>query len=228
MLQRTYRFLRESSSSPQFWPSAQVVDFIDEAHSEIVLITGLLDSQWHFRTSAQVAEYPLSAAVGTPRHVLWTSAGGTYQLLDPAGIVEAAINRDFQASGTPEAWALAGTDTGVRPTIRLIPMPDHSAASAIYVIGTPTPESISTSAIALPRQVRSLVPLRAAILGWEERGIQNEVDRLGRIYDRQLKLWRIVLADLSPRDTDLATFGEHLSRYPFSTIRRVVNQSDPF
>ena len=218
LIQRTYRLLHDVSASPTYWPSAQVVGYLDEAQAAVGADLNLLHAEWAVTTSAAVSVYTLPSTVLKPRHVLWASAGASARALAFGATVDAFTYTVWAASGTPQMWVPAGMSAG--PQIRLLPSPDHSAASGLVVLGNPIPTTIATAAPVLPSMVLPMVCIQAALFAWEERGQQPEVDRLTKLYQARAGLWRRTLTDLSPEETDIVTLGPHGSPYPYSTAGR--------
>lgn len=221
-VQRTYRFLREASASPSKWPSAQVVDYIDEAQASICAELNYLQSQWFVNTSASVRRYTLPPDLLTIRHVLYKpgkSTTETYTRLRQTSLGSlATADIGYDASGTATTWALGGVAGG--GTVTLWPFPDTSAASGLFIVGNQTPESIGTSASPLPRHLLSLVPLKAAILAWEDLGSNDEIARYRDIYLARMRQWRLISIDMSPDATEPRQFGDIDNDFPFSTLTR--------
>jgi hypothetical protein len=145
------------------------------------------------------------------RYVLHRAeAGDKYFELEQASLPDFFTGgRDFEASGKATHWALVGGDAGLTGiNIQLYPTPDTSAVSGVLVIGTETPESIATSATPIPRELRSLVPILAAVMAWEDLGADDEVKRYDAMYQTRVKKWRILNPDRSPDATESRTFGE--------------------
>ena len=220
LIQRTYRFLREASATPTKWPSAQVVDYLDEGHSYLCADLNYLQSQWYLNTSASIRDYPLPADMLVIRYVLHrgTPTDTQYRRLQQTDLIDAALEgRDFQSSGTASHWILAGVAGG--QVIRLYPMPDASAASGIYIIGNQTPESIAISASPLPRHLLSLIPLCAAKLAWEDFSpAAGEAQRLEALYQTRLTRWRTLIPDMSPDNSTSRTWGDQQDDRPYTTL----------
>jgi hypothetical protein len=198
-----------------YWPSAQVVSYIDAARAEVAQELGLDFASWVRTTSAGVGQYALSAHCAGPVHVFWLSAGtgAKFQYLEPAGIIEFALGQaDIEVSGTPTRWAVDGADGQMR--IRLIPAPDCSAVSGLFVLGKYIPESIEVSALLFPLHVRQLACIKAAVWCWQERGVDSEVTRLEKFYDKQLKAAKLRNLEASPWFNDLQQLG--LDGFAFS------------
>ena len=209
-IQRTYRYLREASASPTKWASAQVVDYIDEAQAAVAAGLNLFQSRWSADTAQASGLYAMSADVLAVRYVLHRPGpGDDYIRLRQASLPDFfADGRDFEASGNAKWWAMVGADAGSTGfNIQLYPAPDASAASGLLVIGTETPESISVSGTPFPRQLRPLIPLKAAILAWEDLGADSEVARYAGIFNARLKEWRVLNPDFSPDGSESRTFG---------------------
>jgi hypothetical protein len=148
-------------------------------------------------------------------HVFWLSGGAAskFQYLEPAGLIEAALGQtDINASGTPTRWAVDGSLGDWR--IRLIPAPNNSAVSGIFVLGKYIPESIEVSALIFPIHVRQLACIKAAVWCWQERGVDSEVTRLEKFYEKQLKLAKLRNIEASPWFNDLEQLG--LDGFKFS------------
>ena len=220
LIQRTYRFLREASATPTKWPSAQVVDYLDEAQAGICADLNYLQSQWFTTTSAGIGRYTLPSDLLAIRHILHKpgkSTTETYSRLRQSSLGSfAKAGEGYDASGTAAYWALGGVAGG--GTITLWPAPDASAASGLFVIGNQTPEAIGTSASPLPRHLLPLIPLRAAMLAWEDLGAQDEVVRYRDIYQARLKQWRLVTVDMSPDNTEPRQFGDIDDDFPIVTL----------
>ena len=191
------------------------MDYIDGARAEVAQELGLDFASWVRTTSAGVGQYALSAHCAGPVHAFWLSGGAAskFEYLEPVGIIEYALGQaDIDASGTPTRWAVDGV-AGVQ-RIRLIPMPNCSAVSGLFVIGKYIPESIEVSALIFPLHVRQLACLKAAIWCWQERGIESEVTRLEKFYKEQLHTAKLRNLEASPWFNDLQQLG--LDGFKFS------------
>ena len=252
LIQRTYQWFREPSATPTFWPSAHVVDLLDEAQATVTRDFWLSRAEWFTNTSAASAGF-VNGAYSLPddllilRHVLYLRDNGTntkYSVLGPKGVNDLLVG-NYQASGTATnyaligyasaaqtAWTLVGggtpTITILSPVIYLWPAPDTSALSGLYVIGSRTPDSLSVSASNIPRQIIDLVPAQAALRGWQERGNDEEVKRLTGIYDTRLSAWRQSMADMGLDEQDAMEFKTFDSGNPHAgTLRPVMLTPNP-
>lgn len=218
LIGRAYQWLREPSASPQYWPSATVVDHLDEAQTYLLTAFNLNRSVVWLTTSAGTGFYPLPADVAVVRHVLYQPS---------AGLKFAALQRtsqraflgggaDFFASGTATHWAMAG-QSDAASQLQLYPAPDTSAGSALYVLYNSISPSIAASATVLPTYLIHLIPLETGLRLWQERGNAEEVQRLSAEWVRQFKLYERFIVDVSPDDTDPQTFQYPEDSYPYDT-----------
>lgn len=225
-LTRAYRYLRESSATPTKWPSSQIVDYIDEAQALLCAELNLLQSRWAVDTAQASGLYTVSADILAVRYVLHKPDAGTttkYSRLKQASLPDFFSNgRDFQASGKALWWAFVGGDTGSTGfNIQLYPAPDASAASGLLVIGNETPETIASSVTPFPRNLRPLIPMRAAILAWQDAGDAPAIDRLQPIYAARLKEWKVLNPDFSPDGTESRAFGAIDDDRPYMSTQPV-------
>ena len=221
LIQRTYRYLREASATPTKWPSAQVVDYLDEAQACLGAELNLFQARWSVDLAQASSLYALSADILAVRHVLYkASAGQIFYPLEQASLPDFWANgRDLLASGDAIYWAQVGTDTGAAGfNVQVWPAPQRAVTSGLLVIGTETPESIATSATPFPRPLRPLVPLKAAILAWEDLGADSELARYRPMLAERLKQWKVWNPDLSPDATESRTFGELGNYRPYPTV----------
>ena len=252
-LSRTYRYLREPSASPSYWPSAQIIDYLDEAHARVIRDFWLTRAEWWTNTSAaagagnsQDGVYTLPADCLVPRHVLYTDAtnNGVYAALGRKGVNDFIVN-NLLASGTPTNWALLGFASSVATTwngvgtgsaagnslgfaIRIWPAPQQSAASGLYLIGAQTPQPLSTSATIVPSQLRDMIPVQAALAAWQDRGATNEIAMLTQIYDTRLSAWRQQMVDMGLDEQDSMEWSTFDSNYPHAgTLRPVMLTPNP-
>jgi hypothetical protein len=205
-----------------------VVDYLDEAHAYVCADFNYLQSRWYVATSAGVGLYAISVEMTAVRHVLWKSVSADlYTPLEQASLPDFwARGRNFEASGTTSHWALTGSNYGLN--IQLYPMPDASSVSGLAVIGNATPQTLSASASPLPRHLLPLVPVYAALLAWQDLGIQAEADKMGALYKARSGRWKIVAVDMSPDETEVNTLGDDLSRRPLDLIRSTQDSWTPW
>ncbi len=220
-IQRTYRFLREASASPTKWPSGQVLDYIDEAQAYVAGDFGLFQSRWCVDTAQASGLYAVSADILAVRYVLnKTSAGFSYVELQQGSLPDFwTAGRNLDASGDPLYWAYVGGDAGLTGfNIQVWPAPSRAVVSGLLVIGTETPESVSSAVSPLPRYLRPLVPLKAAILAWEDFGADSELTRYVPLYAERVRQWKTWNPDMAPDRTESRTFGEQGIQRPYPNV----------
>lgn len=252
-LARTYQFLREPSTSPQYWPSAHVADLVDEAQCHLVRDFWLNRAEWFTNTSAAAGAgnaldgvYTLPADVMVIRYVLWTdpTQQGIYAALTQKTVTDFIVG-NLLASGTPTNWALVGfasaagtswtqvgggtaAGLGQQAAIRIWPSPTQSAASGLYVIGSQMPFPLATSATTVPLQLREMIPIMAAGMAWQERGSMEQLAALKTLYDNRLSAWRQIMADMGQDEQDATEFRTFESQFPHAgTLRPVMLTPNP-